>query len=512
MITSSPCPRPLTPRRAARWSARQLIAPLALWLAGFAASAGAAEALPASVTQALARAKVPAGSVAMAVVPLPPGPLKPDGKRPAAPALRLDWRSGEPMNPASVMKLVTTYAGLDLLGTGYFWKTRVFAQGDVQDGVLHGDLLIQGGGDPKLVRERIEDLLRAIADKGVRKIDGDILLDNSVFSLPPHDAAAFDDDPLRPYNAGPDGLLLNFKALMFKFVPDAANGKVRVESEPPIAGVAIPAEVPIALGTCGDWRARLAANFRDPERVTFAGSYSPSCGQQTWGVAYADPASYAPRVIDAMWRAAGGELSGQVKWQNGVSPGQPLVTGYSLPLISIVEDINRFSNNVMAQQLFLTMSAAGGQPGNFDSSRSALMRWWRERIGTRAAVPLVVNGSGLSRSERISAAALTALLQHAAASAHAQAFEQSLPLAGSADAPARGLAARNPASPAIGRARLKTGTLRDVAAVAGYVQGRSGQRYAIAALINHPNADAARPALDKLVEWVVDDLPRTAKR
>lgn len=477
-------------------------------------------ALPADIADALARAQVPAASVSMVVAPLPPPPgtvsrvpepVSPSGEANAQPAPeplpapRLDWQGQVPMNPASVMKLVTTYAALDMLGPHYFWKTRLFTQGPVQNGVLKGNLLIQGSGDPKLVVERLHDLMLAVQDKGVRQIEGDILLDNSIFRLPPHDAAAFDDDPLRPYNAGPDGLLLNFKALVFKFFPDARTRTVRVESEPPIASVSIPATVAAAKGGCGNWRSKLAADFTDPNRITFSGRFPRSCGEQNWGVAYVDPDSYAPRVIDAMWRGAGGQLSGQVKWMKGAAKGQPLVTGLSLPLVDIIGDINRYSNNVMAQQLFLTLSAAGDRRGSFAESRNMLARWWRQRFGMRTA-PLVENGSGLSRQGRVTAASLSALLQQAAGSPNGQVFEQSMSVAG-INGTARSMAARNPGSEAIGNAVLKTGTLRDVAAVAGYAWGRSGQKYAVVGLINHPNASAARPALDKLVEWAVQDTP-----
>ncbi len=504
-------------------SFRQLLRQLAALALGLGACGAAwpqASALPPEIAQALAKAGVPASAVAMVVAPLPPPPgtvvrvpepVNPGGERNPAPAAastalpppRLSWQADVPMNPASVMKLVTTYAGVDLLGPGHFWRTRVYTQGYVSQGVLHGDLLIRGSGDPKLVRERIEDLMRAIQEQGIRRIDGDILLDNSVFRLPAHDAAAFDDDPLRPYNAGPDGLLLNFKALIFRFVPDPAGRRVRVESEPPMAGVEIPAEVPATNGACGNWRTRLAADFSDPNRISFAGRYPTSCGEQSWGIAYVDPASYAPRVIEAMWRGAGGGLSGQVKWLGRPATGQPLVTGFSLPLAEVIADINKFSNNVMAQQLFLTLSAAGDGRGSFAESQNRLKRWWRERFGLRTT-PVVENGSGLSRHERATAASLAALLQHAAGHPNGAVFEHSLSIAG-VDGTTRRMAARNPGSDAIGNARLKTGTLRDVAAVAGYAYGHSGHNYAVVGIINHPNAAAARPALDRLVEWAVRD-------
>ncbi len=480
--------------------------------------AAGAQALPAEVAQALARAGVPESSVAMVVAPLlpPPGtvsrapePVNPGGEAnpapaaPSPPAPRLAWRPDAPMNPASVMKLVTTYAGLDLLGPGYFWKTRVYAQGPVKDGVLHGNLLIQGSGDPKLVRERLADLIDAIRAKGVASIEGDILLDRSVFRLPPHDAAAFDDDPLRPYNAGPDGLLVNFKALVFHFKPEPKRRSAQVAVEPPIAGVKLPAAVPTSGGACGDWKAQLAIDFSDADAPRFKGRYPARCGEQSWALAYPDPDGYAPRVIEAMWRAAGGRLSGQAKWQKQAVRGQPLVTGLSLPLGEIVHDINLYSNNVMAQQLFLTLSAAGDGRGSFAESANTFKRWWRGRFGLRAT-PVIDNGSGLSREGRVTAASLVALLQQAAAGPNAEVFERSLPVAG-VSGTLRRLAERSPGSEAIGNARLKTGSLRDVTAIAGYARGRSGQAWAVVGLINDANAEAARPALDRLVEWAIRD-------
>lgn len=492
-----------------------------LWigLAALPFHANAQDALPRGVADALNRAGVPASSVSMVVAPLPPAPgavaheparILATGERNPVPAPRtptpprLAWQADAQMNPASVMKLVTTYAGLDLLGPSHFWKTRVFTQGYIQNGVLNGNLVIKGSGDPKLVRERMQDLMQAIREKGVRSVNGDILLDNSVFNLPAHDASAFDEDPLRPYNAGPDGLLVNFKALIFNFIPDPARRRVRIESEPPIAGVEIPSEVPAAQGPCGDWRERLSARFDDPKRISFEGRYPLSCGERSWSIAYVDPSSYAPRVIEAMWRASGGQLTGQVKMLGQPATGQPLITGLSLPLVDIIADINKFSNNVMAQQLFLTLSANGNGRGSFPESRNILKHWWRDRFGMRTT-PLIENGSGLSRTERITAASLTALLQRAAASPESLAFEQSLSLAG-VDGTTRSMATRNPASEAIGNARLKTGTLKDVAAIAGYATGQSGQRYSVVGMINHPNAPAARAALDQLVEWTVRDV------
>lgn len=458
----------------------------------------AAAALPPAVAQALEQAGVSADHVALLVAPVNPvgGDAAPVGPR-------LAWRTGEPMNPASVMKLITTYAALDTLGPGWFWKTRVYVDGEVRNGTLHGNLIVQGSGDPKLVVERLQALITAIRDKGVHDIRGDILLDASVFDLPPHDPAAFDGEPLRPYNAGPSGLLVNFKALVLKFFPDAAAGTVRVESEPPLLGVSIPDHVAAARGACGDWLSKVAPNLADPSRVRLTGQYPLSCGEREWAVAWPDPDNFAPRAFAAMWRAAGGGLDGQARWSPPVPPARLLVTGYSLPLTEIIADINEYSNNVMAQQVFLTLSAAHGTPGSLAGSAETIRQWWQRRFG-RLEAPIVDNGSGLTRTGRASAEALAAILQDAARGPNAGYFERSLPIAG-VNGTVRHLAQRSPDSPAIGQARLKTGTLRDVSAIAGYAWGRSGRQYVVVGLINDERAVAARPALYRLVEWAVED-------
>jgi D-alanyl-D-alanine carboxypeptidase/D-alanyl-D-alanine-endopeptidase (penicillin-binding protein 4) len=415
---------------------------------------------------------------------------------------RLAHRASETMNPASVMKLITTYAGLSLLGPQYVWRNRVYTDGPVQAGVLHGNLILRGSGDPKLVVERLQDWMAQINAAGVREVRGDILLDRSVFDVSPR-SEPFDDEPLRPYNVSPDGLLLNFKAVIYTFSPDVAAGLVRVRYEPPLAGFEVPQELPLRAGPCNDWRRQLQADFSQSHAARFAGTYPTSCGERAWPVAFAAPEAYAPQLVRALWLASGGRLTGQVRDGNVPARARLLLEAPSLPLAEVIADINKLSNNVMAQQLFLTLSSDLGATGRFEASRLRLSRWWRTQFASQPE-PLLDNGSGLSRSERSSAQALTALLHAASTSPHAQAFENSLAIAG-VDGTAARLRERNPNSPVIGQAWLKTGSLRDVASVAGYVQGQSGQRYSVIAIINHPNANLARPALDALLEWTVRD-------
>ena len=468
-------------------------------------SANAAGALPPGVSAALARAGVQASAFSALVVS-----LDADAQE------RLRYRASASVNPASVMKLVTTYAAMDLLGTDFTWNTRFYSDGEVSQGVLRGNLYVRGGGDPKLVLERIQAAFMNLQDQGVRVILGDMVLDHSAFELPAIDPGAFDGEALRPYNAAPDALLVNFKSVVLTFQPDTAAGVARVTSEPPMAGLAIDAAVPLSRAACGDWRGSLQARFNDANSIRFEGRYPGSCGERVWPVAYQDPASYAARSLEGLWRASGGAITGEVR--AGLTPpgAQLLHEARSLPLSDIITDVNQWSNNVMAQQVFLTLGQlsptrvltestladrlAPVRTARFERSREVVAHWWRRTFGLRYTPPVMDNGAGLSRTERITPDALVGLLRHAAAHPQGSQFVQSLSIAGVNGTTAR--MARGAQSAARGNAWLKTGTLRDVTGIAGYVNAVNGQRYAVVGFINDPNAPAARPALEALVEWV----------
>lgn len=461
--------------------------------------------LPATVAQALQQAGIPDSALSALVVPV--DPREPE---------RLRAHAAAEVNPASVMKLVTTYAAIDLLGPDFTWHTRFYTDGSVRGGALHGNLYVRGDGDPKLVLERLQEAFIALQARGVQVILGDMVLDHSAFELPAHDPGAFDGEALRPYNAAPDALLFNFKSIILRFTPERASGQAIVSSEPPMEGLAIDARVPLARGACGDWRTALRARFDRPDTIRFEGRYPSACGELVWPVAYQDPGSYAARAFEGMWRASGGAITGHVR--NGQTPPgvQLLYEAHSLPLSEIITDVNQWSNNVMAQQVFLTLgrlpplamdeaTAIGGRSlrpvrtGRFERSRETLRNWWVRTFGLKVAPPVLDNGSGLSRSERITPEALANLLRHAAAHPRGDAFVQSLSVAG-----VKGTAARigqRADSLARGNAWLKTGTLRDVSGVAGYVNALDGRRYVVIGFVNHDNASAARPALDALVEW-----------
>ena len=445
-------------------------------------------ALPAPVISALQRAKVPLEALHVVV-------MEANGSQKTSALLSHEATSS--INPASLSKLATTVVALDLLGPTFVWRTPVYIDAPVRDGMLLGNVYVRGSGDPRLVVERVWLLMRRLQGLGIQKIQGDIVLDRSAFDLPERNPASFDGEPLRPYNAAPDSLLVNFKSLVFQFVPDRAANVARIQVEPPLAGVQFPTTVPLSNADCSDYRSSLRADWADPLRIRFAGSFPAVCGEKFWPVAYAAPQQFAARAIAGMWQQVGGQLAGQVR--DGVVPAnlQPVFSVESPALSEVIRDINKFSNNVMAQQLFLTLSQQARGTGSWDASREAMQAWWRDRIG--GEVPVFDNGSGLSREERISALGLARLLQFAWASPTMSELMSSLPVSG--------LDGTLKRSKSQSIAHLKTGSLRDVTGIAGYVDTANGKRLILVAVLNHANAQAARGALDLLVDWTALQKP-----
>lgn len=441
--------------------------------------------IPAAVEAALQRAKIPREAVSLLVVNV-------DGK--TAPSLA--WRTQQPMNPASVMKLVTTYAALDQLGPAFVWRTPVYLGGPVVDGALRGNLYIQGQGDPKLVLERLWLMLRRLQGMGVKVIVGDIVLDRSAFQLPAHDAAGFDNEPWRPYNASPDALLINYKAVAVNIAPDTGAGIARIQYDPPMFGMDNQQTLALAApnSDCGDWRSKMQLDMVNPQRIAFNGSYPASCGDKSWSIAPAQPERFAAKAIEGMWRELGGKLTGSA--HDGIVPQglQPAFQLESPALSEVVRDINKYSNNIMAQHVLLTLGMQRTGVTNYEFARQSLAQWWTARLGN-VEQPAVDNGAGLSRNASITANGLGRMLQSAWVSPVMPEFVSSMPIVGVDGT------LRRSRSKFAGSAHLKTGTLRDSTALAGYVDGISGQRYVLVAMANHANAAAARAAWDALVDW-----------
>jgi len=463
---------------------------LALLLAPLPGRAQQEDRLPAPVARVLKSAGVPASAVAVLVQDV-------DARMP-----RASFNADKPMNPASAMKLLTTYAALELLGPAYTWKTEALATAPLKDGVLEGDLVLKGTGDPKLGFEQFWLLLRQLRAKGLREIRGDLVLDRSHFAPDSHDPARFDGEPLRPYNVGADALLLNFKALRLTFVPDAAAKTVSVSAEPAPAQFDLVNLLKLAEGACpATWYEGIRMDLAHTDaaaRLILTGGYPAACGEKTRHVAVLGHPQFVAGVFRQLWTELGGSLHGG--WREGAAPAgaRLLARAESPALAEVVREINKYSNNVMARQLFLTLGAESAKrPARGEDAEAAVRAWLAQK-----ALPMpelaIENGAGLSRSDRISADSLGRLLLAAFASPVMPEFVASLPLAGIDGTMKR----RANGNGVAGQAHVKTGYLDGVRALAGYVLDRRGRRVVVVFLANHPNAAATRAAQDALLACV----------
>ncbi|MBP5986270.1 MAG: D-alanyl-D-alanine carboxypeptidase/D-alanyl-D-alanine-endopeptidase [Azonexus sp.] len=445
-----------------------------------------ADGLPPGVLKALQAAQIPAASVAVVVQPVNSGvPL-------------VAHNAAQSMNPASVMKLVTTYAALDLLGPAWTWKTTAWVENATADGILNGNLYLRGSGDPRFAIEHLWSLLRQLRVRGIERIAGDVVLDRTVFNVPAIDPGAFDDKPMRPYNVGPDGLLLNFRALRFTLLPD--NGKPRLLMETPSEGLRIDNQLRAGNGECvSNWKDQIVVRLipeNNGNRLEFTGTYAALCGEKALNLSPLPADAQAGGLIRALWKELGGSLSGQVRGGSVPIGASLLARHESAPLADAVRDINKFSNNVMARQVFLTLGNDSA-PATAERARQRVADWLAGR-NLRFNELVLDNGSGLSRSERISADSLNRLLLDAWKNPVMPEFISSLPIVGIDGT----MKKRLNGSEATGRAHIKTGTLDGVKTAAGYALDAQGRRYTVTFLINHPRAQAGSAAIDALLVWV----------
>ena len=452
-------------------------------LAACTAHAGDDGSWPAELHAALAPSGIPREAVALYVQEV------------GADAPLLAWNVEQPMNPASTMKLVTTLAALEILGPAYVWQTEVHVQGIVAGDTLHGDLVFKGYGDPKPDLERFTGLLAELRSRGLRDIRGDLVLDRSHFQLAHDDPARFDNEPSRPYNVLPDALLFNYKSVRLQFVPEPANGIVRILPTPAFPQVQITNQLALAAGSCTAMPDRPQVQIEVP-RLIFTGIFPLGCGEHARNFALLSPDEYALSLFRLTWSAMGGSFAGSVRAQPVDPQARRLMVASSQPLAEIIRDINKFSNNVMARQVFLTLSGAESDPATAQRSAEVVKEWLR-RSGIEAPDLVLENGSGLSRIERISAGSLAQILLRGFASPLMPEYLASLPIAGIDGTLRRRLGG----SPAAGQAHIKTGYLSGVRAAAGYVRDRAGRWLAVVAMINHPAAGEAQEFQDAFVEW-----------
>ncbi|NOT65397.1 MAG: D-alanyl-D-alanine carboxypeptidase/D-alanyl-D-alanine-endopeptidase [Methylotenera sp.] len=443
--------------------------------------------LPTTVASALRNAGIPAQNVAVYVQAV-------EGINPI-----ISHNADKSMNPASVMKLVTTNAALDLLTPSYRWKTEVYKDGFVNNGVLNGNLIIKGYGDPSFKAQEFWRLLMNLQQAGIKEIKGDLIIDKSYFAQNVGARKTFDDETWRAYNAEPSAFLVNGRNTSFKFV--ATETAVNVSQEFELSEVQIINNMKLSQGACGEWRSRFGYTVipkASGATVTFNGTFSPDCGERYLELSVVDDEKYAFYTFKKLWLQLGGKFNGKLKIQNTPSDAVKVLEQLSEPLAYVERDINKWSNNLMARQLLLSIGAEKlGAPAT-EAKGALAIKDWLVAKSIKADELVIENGSGLSRIERISAEHLGQMLVSAYISPVMPELMASLPILAQDGT----IKKRMNDSQTNGRAHLKTGSLDGVSAIAGYVLDANHHRHVLVMMVNHTKAGASKNAQDALIEWV----------
>ena len=458
--------------------------------------ATAATTLPMPVRNALDYRNVPEDALSIYVEDLASGDIV------------LSWNDAEPRNPASVEKMVTTLVALDTLGPAYRWKTEATLLGEADDGVLHGDLLLKGYGDPYLVTERFWQLLRRIRQAGVARIDGELLLDDSYFDVGDYDPAAFDREPLRAYNVSPNALLTNFKVVRYFFEPEEGASAVNVRIEPELENLDIVNQLRVASGACRGYQRGITITPNDDySKITFSGRFPSGCEIYSMSRTALGHNEFTYGLFRSLWEESGGELVGQ--WRNVVADDvmtgesqEPDIVFDSLPLSEVIAKVNKYSNNVMAKQLLYTIAAETYGPAGTEAKGRQVVREWLAGHGMDFEELKIDNGAGLSRKSRMTARHLGQMLRYAYESPYMPEYLASLSLSGLDGT----LSRRFRDGSLTGQAHMKTGSLDHVSAVAGFFQSRTGSRYIVVALLNHTDVHRGpgKEVQEMLLRWLYD--------
>ena len=445
---------------------------------------GAASTLPVIIKQALESENVPLDSVSIYV------------KRVDAPQSALALNADTPRNPASVMKLLTSYAALDLLGPTYRWKTQFLARTIPNQGKLTGGLWVKGVGDPSLNDAALLDVASELKQKyQLEEVCCELNIDSTLFPAQPFDASAFDGKPYRAYNAPAEAVMVNQQALRLQLT--VVNDKVLVIAYPKWKSLTIQANVKAVGGECNDWKSGLQIQ-REGQRLDVRGNFPVTCGNKYLDVNWQNGTEYFSYLMRAALEQVGVRETLSIQSSPAPEDAVMLTEHVSSTLADVLRDMNKASNNVIARALYLTLSRVGDETQIASPTKSEQnLRTWLHKKGWNFSELVLENGAGLSRLERISATHLGMLLDDAFHSVAMPELMASLPIYG-----LDGSLTRRKESALFGRAHLKTGSLENVRAIAGYVIDAKGRYWSVVFMANGDKASETRKAQDALLTWV----------
>lgn len=416
----------------------------------------------------------------------------------------MSHRPTAPMQPASTLKVLTSIVALDSMGPTHRGMVELRATGAQSGTTLAGDLVLRGMASPDFDMRALTDMLKKMRADGIQHIAGDLVLDRSFFNPPRHDIGVppFDETPEFRYNVIPDALLLNTNLLQFDLAE--VGGRVEVRTVPPLEGVWLGSKMRVVDRKCADWEdgwklPTVETQTDGDIRITLDGEFPKNC-KITTELNLIERTDFTRRMFSTIWHQLGGTWKGRVREESAGEAGRVLATHQSRTLADFVRDVNKKSDNTITRLTLLSLGAKKPASGDTNADGEAVVRAWLKSNAIDDTGLILDNGSGLSRGARITAAQLARTLVAATRSPWSAELMASLPIVGIDG----GMRNRLKDSPAARQARLKTGGLRNVASIAGYVSDAAGDLHAIVVILNNDDVKGSvmRPILDSVVDAV----------
>lgn len=387
-----------------------------------------------------------------------------------------------PLLPASVTKLVTTAAALHYLGPEYHFKTDILYTGERDGETIVGDLVIKGGGDPKLTSEQLWYIASQIKGHGIRTITGDLIIDTGFFDDNLRAPAWGNQNTATAYDANLCALSVNFNVVAVHILPGkAVNDPVIVWLEPETDYFEL-VNNGKTIKRGGNSVSASRSSSANGIKVKVSGSMPLGSAEKTIFLNIPDPIAYAATTFRDFLQRMGISIHGNTVVRPTPFDVTLLYRHYSAPIATILKELNTYSNNFMAEQILKTMAAEVTQlPGSHQEGQR-LVRAFLKDIGINVQEVNLVDGSGLSRNNHITTAAMTNLLTTTYNRFDiGPDFIAALKVMGAED----GFSKRFSDSPARSLVRAKTGTLSGVSNLAGYVESEAGQLFAYAIFLNN---------------------------
>lgn len=400
--------------------------------------------------------------------------------------------------PASVIKVLTGYAVLLKLGFEYRWPTEFYAEGMIRNGQLNGDLVIKGYGDPSLGSEELPDIIRQIKQSGIGHINGNIVIDRSYFNVGDQDSAHFDNYPYSPYNAMPDAMMFNERTSTVCITPRKKTAHKEIDDP----SYKIVNEVKFVNRSCRGkyaWAGSKVDMQSEIPRLILKGELSKYCKERKVCKIVTKPYKAFYYAFREALLEEGIEIEGNLKLSGVPSGAKLLFTHYSEPLEKIVSKASKESNNIYARHLLLLTGAKlYGAPATVKKGRRAVAALLqKEGLSTRDRV-YIDNGSGLSRDSKITAKMLAEVYE-SAYKVFGTRWMETLSIAGKDGT----IKKRFRYKPAHNRAWMKTGTLKYVKNIGGYVKNRAGNYYSVVVLVNTKKGRFRAAKLqNEIINWL----------